>query len=245
MKHEPAVRHRLSGKDVVLGLGISDLRAYLVLPFFGKAVHVSVALHEQVQPAHAFRQVGFPAFRVEVYSLHGSQSPRKSRCLGIHHPPGHVVKQGIGTFRNIQESVAHQVLHPYLKVGYASQYLLVPLLLPLGLSRFIHRGFAFGFLLLLFGLLRSFGKPRRHPFRLFRLRELVWLAGVQQQQAKPMLAREFAARAGTLERNVIQVYHRLVGILSASLAMTPDGTSAAFLQYPFAQGRKSFASLYR
>ena len=44
---------------------------------------------------------------------------------------------------------------PYLKVGYASQYLLVPLLLPLGLSRFIHRGFAFGFLLLLFGLLRS------------------------------------------------------------------------------------------
>ena len=165
--------------------------------------------------------------------------PRKSRCLGIHHPPGHVVKQGIGTFRNIQESVAHQVLHPYLKVGYASQYLLVPLLLPLGLSRFIHRGFAFGFLLLLFGLLRSFGKPRRHPFRLFRLRELVRLAGVQQQQAKPMLAREFAARAGTLERNVIQVYHRLVGILSASLAMTPDGTSAAFPQYPFAQGRKS------
>ena len=46
-----------------------------------------------------------------------------------------------------------------------------------------------------------------------------------------MLAREFAARAGTLERNVIQVYHRLVGILSASLAMTPDGTSAAFPQY--------------
>ena len=60
-----------------------------------------------------------------------------------------------------------------------------------------------------------------------------------------MLAREFAARAGTLERNVIQVYHRLVGILSASLAMTPDGTSAAFLQYPFAQGRKSFAGFYR
>ena len=36
VKHEPAVRHRLSGKDVVLGLGISDLRAYLVLPFFGR-----------------------------------------------------------------------------------------------------------------------------------------------------------------------------------------------------------------
>ena len=54
-----------------------------------------------------------------------------------------------------------------------------------------------------------------------------------------------SARAGTLERNVIQVYHRLVGILSASLAMTPDGTSAAFPQYLFAQGRKSFAGLYR
>ena len=89
--------------------------------------------------------------------------PCKSRCLGIHHPPGHVVKQGIGTSWNIQESVAHQVLHPYLAVGYASQYLLVPLLLPSGLSRFIHKGFAFWLSAPSFGLLRSFWQATPSP----------------------------------------------------------------------------------
>ena len=153
--------------------------------------------------------------------------------MGIYHPTGHVLKQAVGPFRHVDQSVPYQVLHPCFQVFYTVQDVLMAFFLPFGLCCRIYRLFVPGFLLFLFGFCFPFGKPGGYPLRLFCLFEQVSLGGEQKQQPQSVFTREFPAGTGAFESNVIQVDGGLVRIFSAALAVSPYGAFTAGKQDPF------------